>query len=127
MPARLKSRGTLVWAGFAVAVVVLLAAIGYVVYDKYWADPLERVVKGHCLADLPLVGADEELDVTPPRVVPCDDSAAVYVVEANIKDLSEQQALDSQVCAAYDDATVVYRSVPPGGSGYVLCLRPLNG
>jgi hypothetical protein len=49
------------------------------------------------------------------------------VVEGNIKDLSEEQSRDPQVCAAFDDATYVYRSVPPGGRGYVLCLRLLNG
>lgn len=121
-----RKRGLLVWGGFGLVVVLLLAAIGYVVYDRYWADPLKHVVKGHCLADLPLVSGDEEVDVTPPRVVPCEDPAAVYVVEGNIKGLSEAQSQDPQVCAAFDDATYVYRSVPSGGRGYVLCLRLLN-
>jgi hypothetical protein len=111
---------------FGAVVVLLLAAIGYLVYQRFYADPTKNAVAGDCLADLPIVTGDEDHEVGAGRIVPCTDPAATYVVEGRLDRLTEDQASNSTICQAYENAKFAYRVVPRGGTGYVLCLRPLD-
>jgi hypothetical protein len=125
-PPRKKKRGLLVGAIFGLIVVILLAAIGVLVYQRYFADPTRWAVAGECLADLPVVAVGEDKEVSRARMVPCTDPAATHVVEARINDKTEAQAKDPEVCAAFPTSTFIYRVVPPGGTGYVLCLKKVG-
>jgi len=78
------------------------------------------------LADLPIVAVGEDQEVGPARVVACTDPGATYVVEGRLDRLTEAQASSPTICQAYENATFIYRAVPRGGTGYVLCLRALN-
>jgi hypothetical protein len=121
-----KKRGVLAGTVFAIVVVVLLAAIGYVVYQKFFSDPTRNAAAGNCLANLPVVAVGEDREVPRARIVPCNDSAAQYVVEARLDKQSEAQAKSTDICKAYPNSTFIYRAVPPGGTGYVLCLKKLS-
>lgn len=111
---------------FGVVVVALLAAIGYLVYHRFYGDPTKGAAAGDCLADLPIVAVGEDQEVGPARVVACTDPGATYVVEGRLDRLTEAQASSPTICQAYENATFIYRAVPRGGTGYVLCLRALN-
>lgn len=115
--------GTLI---FGAVVVLLVAAIGYLVYQRFYADPTRNATAGDCLADLPIVANDEDREVGAGRIVPCSDPGATYVVEGRLDRLTEEQATSPTICQAYENAGFVYRVVPRGGTGYVLCLRPLD-
>jgi hypothetical protein len=121
-----KKRGVLAGTVFAIVVVLLLGAIGYVVYQKFFSDPTRDAVAGNCLADLPVVAVGEDKEVPKARIVACSDAAAEYVVEARMNNQSEAQAKSTDICKAYPNSTFIYRAVPPGGTGYVLCLKKLS-
>ncbi len=108
---------------FGLLVLVLLAAIGWVVYQRLYADPTRNAVAGNCLADLPVVAVGEDREVTSARVVECGDATATHIVEARINDKTEAEAKNQEVCKAFPDTTFIYRAVPQGGTGYVLCLK----
>jgi hypothetical protein len=115
--------GTLV---FSVIVLLLLGAIGYVLYQRLYGDPTREAVAGDCLADLPIVAVGDDREVTTARIVECTDPAAMFVVEGRLDRVSETQAIGEDICQAYEDARFIYRAVPSGGTGYVLCLRLLD-
>jgi hypothetical protein len=117
-----RKRRTLVGAGLALVVALVLFGIGYAIWDRYYADPLRHAVAGHCLAGLPLVQGNEEPEVKGARLVACNDPAAVYLVQGRLDNVTESQASDPQICRGYRHATEIYKEVPPGGVGYVLCL-----
>src|SRR5258706_130510 len=71
---RKKKRGLLAGAIFGVVVLVLLAATGLVVYQKFYADPTKNAVAGNCLANLPVVAVGEDKDAKRTRVVNCNDA-----------------------------------------------------
>ena len=126
VPAPRKSkRGVLTGAVFGLIVLVLLAAIGVLVYLRLYADPTKNAAAGNCLADLPVVAVGEDKEVTRVRVVDCADAAATHVVEGRIDNRTEAEAKSAEACKAYPDSTFIYRAVPPGGTGYVLCLKEL--
>ena len=108
---------------FGLLVVVLLAAIGWLVYQRLYADPTRNAVAGNCLADLPIVAIGEDREVPSARVVDCGDASATHIVEARINNKTEAEAKNQEVCKAFPDTTFIYRAVPQGGTGYVLCLK----
>jgi hypothetical protein len=59
--------------------------------------------------------------------VHCSDADAVYLVEARLDNVTEEQARDKEICRGYRHATDIYRNVPVGGTGYVLCLSRRGG
>ncbi len=120
-----KKRGLLTGAVFGLIVLVLVAAIGVLVYLRLYADPTKNATTGNCLADLPIVAVGEDREVSNVRVVDCGDAAATHVVEARIENKTEAEAKSASVCEAYPRSTFIYRAVPQGGTGYVLCLREL--
>lgn len=108
---------------FGVVVLLLLGAIGFLLYQRFYADPTKAAVAGDCLTDLPIVAVGEDREVTSARIVECTDPAADFIVEGRLDSLTEEQASSATICQAYRDATFIYRAVPRGGTGYVLCLR----
>jgi hypothetical protein len=111
---------------FSAIVVLLLGAIAYVLYQRFFSDPTRDAVAGNCLADLPIVAVGADQEVRSARIVECTDPAAMFVVEGRLDRVSEAQASSVEICQAYEDARFIYRAVPAGGSGYVLCLRQLD-
>jgi hypothetical protein len=111
---------------FGAVVVLLLAAIGFLVYQRFYGDPTKNAAAGDCLADLPILAVGEDREVPAGRIVACTDPDARYVVEGRLDRLTEEQASSPTICQAYEDATFIYRAVPRGGTGYVLCLRALD-
>jgi hypothetical protein len=120
-----KKRGLLAGAIIAVIVLILLAVVGVLLYQKVYADPTKDAVAGTCLADLPIVAVGEDKEATKARIVECTDSAATHQVEARVNNQTEAQAKSPDVCKDFPDSTFIYRAVPGGGTGYVLCLKPL--
>jgi hypothetical protein len=116
---RRKRSGVVAGSIIAVVVVVLLSAIGYLVYQRFYADGTRDAVAGNCLADLPVVAIGEDKAVDQPRIVDCDDPAASYVVLGRVEGLTPEQARDVQVCRPFQGSTFIYR---PSRPGYVLCL-----
>jgi hypothetical protein len=119
-------RGLAIGLTIGFVLLLLLAGGGYVLYQRYYSDPTKDAMAGDCLADLPVVPVGEDREVKTARVVGCDDPAAVFVVEGRLDRLSPEQASSPQICQAYQDATFIYRG-PARGTGYVLCLRQVDG
>lgn len=119
-------RKALVGVGLAAVALLLLGAIGYTVWDRFIADPLRNAVTGHCIAGLPIVEAGEDREVGRARLVHCTDEAAVYLVEGRLDGVTEEESRDREICRGYRQATDIYRAVPPGGTGYVLCLSRVD-
>jgi hypothetical protein len=116
----------LLGVGLGVLVVLLLGAGAYAIWDRFYADPVRDAVAGHCLAGLPVVEADEYREVDSARIVHCSDPAAIYLVEGRLDNVTEEQSHAVDICRGYRHATAIYNAVPPGGTGYVLCLSPVG-
>jgi hypothetical protein len=121
-----RRRGLLGGAIFAVVVVVLLGAIGFLVYQRLNGDPTKNAAAGQCLAGLPEVGPGQDQEATGGKVVDCGDSSAVYRIESRLDNQDAAQAKSVDVCKGSPEATVIYRAVPDTGTGYVLCLKKLG-
>jgi hypothetical protein len=121
-----RRRGVLGGAIFAVVVIVLLGAIGYLVYSRLTGDPTKNAQAGQCLANLPEVGPGQDQEAPSGKVVDCGDSSAVYQIESRLDNQTSDQAKSVDVCKASPEATVIYRAVPDSGTGYVLCLKKLG-
>ena len=115
-------RRALVAVGLGVVGLLLLGGVGYAIYDRFYADPLADAVAGHCLAGLPIVEGQQETEVSNARIVYCTDPAAAYLVQGRLDDVTEEQARDPLICRGFRHATQIYKAVPAGGAGYVLCL-----
>jgi hypothetical protein len=124
-PASRKTRRIVTGMVFGVIALILLGAIAWVLYDRFYADPTKNAQAGACLADLPTVDVGEDRAVNSARVVDCTDPTAAYVVEGRLDRVSDDQAKSATVCQAYPDATFIYRQ-STGSAGYVLCLRKLD-
>lgn len=113
-------------AGVGVLAVVALAVVAaFVVGNVLFADDPTRDAKaGDCLANLPQAVAGEETSVDNAKVVACDSPDARFSVVGRVDGVTAGQASVAEVCAAHPDATMRFYAVPPGGKGYVLCLKP---
>jgi hypothetical protein len=120
---RRKRSGLLAGSIIAVIVIALISAVGYLVYQRFYADATRDAVAGHCLADLPSVSIGEDKAVDQARIVACDDPAASYVVQGRVEGLTAEQARDVQVCRPFQGSTFIYR---PSRPGYVLCLSKIE-
>jgi hypothetical protein len=108
-------------------VLALLVVAGWLIYVKFYSDPVRGAQPGHCLADLPIVPVGEEAQVDDARFVDCREADATYRVVGRLDEVSEDAARDPAVCDEYRrDLSAIYRSVPSGGKGYVLCLSQVE-
>lgn len=121
-----RRRSALSAAIFGVVVVVLLAAIGFLVYQRVYGDPTKNATAGQCLGNLPDVSPGQDLKADGGKIVDCADSTAVYQIESRLDNQTSEQAKSVEVCKGSPDATVIYRTVPDNGTGYVLCLKKLG-
>jgi hypothetical protein len=121
-----RRRGLLGGAIFAVVVLVLIGAIGFLVYQRLNGDPTKDAQAGQCLAGLPNVEPGQDQEATGAKIVDCADSSAVYRIESRLDNQDSAQAKSVDVCKGSPEATVIYRAVPDAGSGYVLCLKKLG-
>jgi hypothetical protein len=121
-----RRRGVLGGAIFVVVLIVLLGAVGFLVYQRLNGDPTKNATAGQCLGNLPEVGPGQDLKADGGKIVDCADSAAAYQIESRLDNQTPDQAKSVDVCKGSPDATVIYRTVPDNGTGYVLCLKKLG-
>jgi hypothetical protein len=118
-----KRRRGLATALFLIVILALLAASGYLVWQRLYADPTRNAKAGDCLADLPIVAPGQDQQATSARVVPCTDPAAGHEVIGRVDNQTADLARSQKVCDGFTGATHIYRAVPDTGTGYVLCLK----
>jgi hypothetical protein len=118
-----KPRRGLATALFAIVILALLAASGYLVWQRLYADPTRNAKAGDCLADLPVVAPGQDQQATRARVVACTDPAAGHEVIGRVDNQTADLARSQKVCDGFTGATFIYRAVPDTGTGYVLCLK----
>jgi hypothetical protein len=111
---------------FGVVVLVLVGAIGLLLYQRLNGDPTKDAKAGQCLAGLPTVEPGQDQEATGGKVVDCADSSAVYRIESRLDNQDSAQAKSVDVCKGSPEATVIYRAVPDAGTGYVLCLKKVG-
>ncbi|MFK3981080.1 hypothetical protein ACI2K4_11965 [Micromonospora sp. NPDC050397] len=111
-----------------VVAVVVKVAVGTVLGGVFGGEDKTAEAKvGDCLAALPEVAEGEEKEAPNAKVVECTSTEAAYSVVGRIDDQTEAQAAASTECAQYaaeGEEYATFYTIPPGGSGYVLCLKP---
>jgi hypothetical protein len=121
-----RRRGLLGGLLFGVILLVLVAAILFLAYQRFTGDPTKNAQAGQCLGGLPAVAPGEDQEAKGGKIVDCGDASAAYKIESRLDNQSEDQAKSVDVCKGSPAATVVYRAVPSSGTGYVLCLSKLG-
>lgn len=110
--------------GIVVALIVTvgLAAVRGALSD----DKTAEAKQGDCLADLPQVAEGQEEEANNAKVVQCGTAEAKYSVVGRVDNLTATEASAQTVCDAYRaaGAEMIFYSIPAGGKGYVLCLKP---
>lgn len=82
---------------------------------------------GDCLARLPDVAETGQHRSATARVVDCSSPEAIYGVVGRLDGQSAERARDGRQCETFvarGGTYYTYSSVPPGGTGYLLCLVP---
>ncbi|MFE0589627.1 hypothetical protein [Micromonospora echinospora] len=82
---------------------------------------------GDCLGPLPDVAESGQRRAAEARVVACSSGDAAYDVVGRVEGQTEEQLRDGRQCepfVAQGGAYYTYSSIPPGGTGYLLCLVP---
>ncbi|MFI6821762.1 hypothetical protein ACIBJE_12540 [Micromonospora sp. NPDC050187] len=82
---------------------------------------------GDCLAPLPDVAESGQRRTAEARVVACSSPDAAYDVVGRVDGQNEEQVRDGRQCepfVAEGGTYYTYSSIPPGGTGYLLCLVP---
>lgn len=90
------------------------------------ADPTADARVGDCLAPLPEVAEGGQRQAQA-RLVACASPDAAYDVVGRLDGLTAAQAGEHNRCepfVAEGGTYYTYRSIPSGGTGYLLCLRP---
>ncbi|MFB9546014.1 LppU/SCO3897 family protein [Micromonospora sagamiensis] len=115
----------------AVAVLVgALVTVGlrYDVADRLLTpDRTADARVGDCLAPLPDVAEGGQRRAAEARVVACASPDAAYDVVGRLDGQTEEQVRDGRQCepfVAEGGTYYTYSSIPPGGTGYLLCLVP---
>ena len=121
-----KRRRGLATALFAIVILALLAASGFLLWQWKYADPTRNAKAGDCLADLPVVAPGQDQQAPKARVVACTDPAAGHQVLGRVDNQTAEQARSRTICDSFTGATFIYRAVPDTGTGYVLCLKKLG-
>ena len=126
LPAQKGGASKVILGIVAVLAIVVLAAVAVVVVRNVVSasDPTQDAKAGDCLGNLPEATAGEDTNVSNVEVVACDSPDAKYTVSGRVDDVTAEQASVDEVCAPFKDATMRYYSIPAGGKGYVLCLKP---
>jgi hypothetical protein len=126
LPAEKRGRGPVLTLLIAIAVLAVLAIVGYFVVQRIYADPTRDATAGDCLTSLPAVDPGQDKEASGARVVECGDPTASHRVEGRLDNQSTDQARNLDICKGYPEATFIYRAVPDSGNGYVLCLKKLT-
>lgn len=111
-----------------VVAVVVKVSLGTVLAGVFGDEDKTAEAKvGDCLAALPEVAEGEEKAAPNAKIVDCTSTEAAYNVVGRIDDQTEAQAAASTDCAQYaaeGEEYATFYTIPPGGTGYVLCLKP---
>ena len=126
-PAKKKGGvGKIVGVIVAVVVAVCIGGGFFLVRNFLDADATKEATAGSCIANLPAVAEGEDKEANDATVVDCTDATAAYKVEGRLEGKTEDEAKSETICAAYPTAEFVYRAIPAGGTGYVLCLSQIT-
>ncbi|GLY22020.1 hypothetical protein [Micromonospora sp. NBRC 101691] len=82
---------------------------------------------GDCLGPLPDVAESGQRRAAEARVVACSSTDAAYDVVGRVDGQTEEKVRDGRQCepfVAEGGTYYTYSSIPPGGTGYLLCLVP---
>ncbi|OZV83367.1 hypothetical protein CA850_06755 [Micromonospora echinospora] len=82
---------------------------------------------GDCLGPLPDVAETGQRRAAEARVVACSSPDAAYDVVGRVDRQTEEKVRDGRQCepfVAEGGTYYTYSSIPPGGTGYLLCLVP---
>ncbi|XTZ17615.1 LppU/SCO3897 family protein [Micromonospora echinospora] len=82
---------------------------------------------GDCLGPLPDVAENGQRRTAEARVVACSSADAAYDVVGRVDGQTEEKVRDGRQCepfVAEGGTYYTYSSIPPGGTGYLLCLVP---
>ncbi len=114
--------------GIALVIVGVLIAFGIKagLANTLFGDKAAEAKVGDCIGDVGTVKAGEEKEASA-KVVKCTDTDAAYTVVGRVEDQTEAQAETSTACEQFfkdGEEYAVYSSIPEGGKGYLLCLRP---
>jgi hypothetical protein len=111
-----------------IAVVVVIGVLKFGVRTLLGGEDKAAEAKvGDCLAALPKVADGEQKSAPNAKVVACTSTEAAYNVVGRIENQTEAQAAASTDCeqyAAAGEEYAMYSAIPPGGTGYLLCLKP---
>lgn len=111
----------------ALSVIGIVLVAGAVVISKFGlsnllGDATAEARVGDCLGTLPV-----EDTGTSAELVGCDSADARYVVVGRVDDRTEREVRSDRVCAAFAETEALYYMLPDGGgTGYVLCLKPVK-
>jgi hypothetical protein len=120
-----KGIGKIIGAAATVILVIVLVVVGILVKQTRSANT-RQAQTGNCIGNLPTVAQGEDKAANDAKVVDCTAAEAAYKVEGRLENKTEAEAKNQDVCAAYDTAEYVYRAIPSGGKGYVLCLSQIK-
>jgi hypothetical protein len=126
LPPEKRGRGPIITLLIAIVVLAVLAAVGYFVVRRVYADPTRDATAGDCLRSLPVVEPGQDKEASDAEVVDCGDATASHRVEGRLDNQTADQVRSADVCKAFPEATFIYRAVPDSGNGYVLCLKKLT-
>ncbi|WP_416901086.1 LppU/SCO3897 family protein [Micromonospora echinospora] len=82
---------------------------------------------GDCLGPLPDVAENGQRRAAEARAVACSATDAAYDVVGRVDGQTEEKVRDGRQCepfVAEGGTYYTYSSIPPGGTGYLLCLVP---
>ncbi|MFI6231864.1 hypothetical protein ACIBCR_31670 [Micromonospora echinospora] len=82
---------------------------------------------GDCLGPLPDVAESGQRRAAEARVVACSAADAAYDVVGRVDGQTEEKLSDGRQCEPFvpeGGTYYTYSSIPPGGTGYLLCLVP---
>jgi hypothetical protein len=120
----------LVMLGVVAALVgaLVLLALRYDVAGRLLtSDRTADARVGDCLASLPDVADSAQRRAAEARVVACSGPDAAYDVIGRVDGQTEEQVRDGRQCepfVAEGGTYYTYSSIPPAGTGYLLCLVP---
>lgn len=126
-----KSKGKRVLGILAVILVALVVGglkfgVASLVANAFFGDKAKDAKVGDCIAQMPSVAVGEQTEADA-KVVDCTAGDAAFTVVGRVENQTQAQAKDSTECEQYvkeGEEYSVYYSIPDGGTGYLLCLKP---
>lgn len=113
----------------AIVIAIVVAGLKFGIATALFGDKdkAAEAKVGDCIANLPDVKEGEEKKASNVKVVECGATEAAFSVVGRLENKTQAEASTTKECDQYfkeGDAYSIYYSIPTGGKGYVLCLKP---